>query len=224
MSMNDDLLICDAVFSVVDTETTGIAQRCNELVEIAAVRVRGLEIREDEIFQSLINPGMPIPPAVSCIHGITDEMVADAPPLQEVLEKYTEFCADTILVMQNASFDLSFLRPRLAAAGLPAPKNPVLDTMRLSRRIHPYAKSHGLDAILRRLNIVPRQRHRALGDALATAEALVFFLRKLMDDGYRSISQIVHSCFTGDKNGGSTSYNPRGGIQDHGVNHPPPLQ
>jgi len=103
-------------FTVFDVETTGMSPVHNRIVEIAAARIdqNGTITR----FQSLVNPGCPIPPQVSCVHLITDEMVADAPKFHEVGYKFLDMARGSTLVAHNARFDLGFLQESLARCGL----------------------------------------------------------------------------------------------------------
>ncbi|MBI3963018.1 MAG: 3'-5' exonuclease [Deinococcus sp.] len=152
---------------VIDLETTGPSPTEDEITEVGAVKLNGDGKSE---FVSLVYPGRPIPPYIQDLTGITDEMVAQAPPLAEVMADLAEFVGDSVLAIQNAPFDLSFLVPRLAKVGCSL-YQPVLDTVHLARRALRLPHC-GLDALAEYFELPKNGRHRALGDARLTAEVL----------------------------------------------------
>ena len=109
-----------------DLETTGMSPTEDRIVELAAVRIE----RDGEVtrYQSLINPGRPIPGRATAVHHISDGMVADAPRFSEVGRAFLEFAAESTLVAHNAYFDLGFLQESLARTGLPLWKGKTLDS------------------------------------------------------------------------------------------------
>jgi DNA polymerase-3 subunit epsilon len=152
-------------FVAFDTETTGLWAPAHRLVELAAVKFH-LDRQHIDSFQSLINPQRPIPDEVVEIHGITDEMVADAPTVKPVLERFIEFCGDdSILIAHNALFDISFISCELARVGLTFSDNPILDTVDIYHRLSPGLESYSLLSLVSRFNIAQTQQHRALEDA-----------------------------------------------------------
>lgn len=159
-------------FLVIDTETTGLDPAEHRAVEVAAVLVKGGQI--GAAFTSYINPGRPIPPGASAIHGLTDQDVFDAPGLAEVLPWLNHLVGEAdAIVAHNAPFDRSML-PGLAEA-------PWLDTLRLSRHLFPEAESHGNQAMRYHLRLRCPEAdgmpaHRALSDAYVTARLLVHLL------------------------------------------------
>ena len=160
-------------FAVIDTETTGLSPyKGAKLIEVAGMVVdEAWTIREDKAFHSTINPGVPIPIFITRLTGISNRMVKDAPPAENVLPAFFRFLSGRILVIQNAPFDLSFLNYYAEQLGLPKLLNPVVDTILLSRKL--FRGRHNLDLILARLNILAEGRHRALGDVILTAKAFV---------------------------------------------------
>lgn len=160
-------------FAVIDTETTGLSPyKGAKLIEVAGMVVdEAWTIREDKAFHSTINPGVPIPVFITRLTGISNRMVKDAPPAEDVLPAFFRFLSGRILVIQNAPFDLSFLNYYAEQLGLPKLLNPVVDTILLSRKL--FRGRHNLDLILARLNILAEGRHRALGDVILTARAFV---------------------------------------------------
>ena len=166
---NGSELLTDCEFVAFDIETTGMSARNDRIVEIGAVRFRadGSEIGE---FQCLIHPGRAIPYAVTRIHGITDQMVRDAPREADVLPEFLRFLGDTrqtILMAHNASFDVGFLETAIRRAKLEQPGHDVLDTVIFARRRYAGLPSYSLGALARSLGIVNARAHRGLSDAMA---------------------------------------------------------
>ena len=176
--------LAEVEFVVVDLETTGGAPGPEGIIEIGAARVVGGRLTER--FVSLVNPGRPIQPFVVRLTGITDAMVAEAPPLAEVLPRFVEFAGSAVLVAHNADFDMSHLR----AAGAPCDA-PVLCTIRLARRLLPESRRRSLDAVAARLGIGCVGRHRALPDAEIAAEILCVFLERLRERGIERLDQLL---------------------------------
>jgi len=152
-------------FVALDTETTGIWAPAHRVVEIAAVKFKlGGTITSQ--FESFVNPERSMPPEVIKIHGITDEMLADAPDAKLVWQRFIEFCGDdSILVAHNAPFDVSFVGCELDREKLTIPENPCLDTIDLYQRFHPGLGSYSLLSLVKHFGIGTSQAHRALSDA-----------------------------------------------------------
>jgi DNA polymerase-3 subunit epsilon len=159
------------------------------------VRVRRGAVRRGETFDAIVNPGRPIPQASVRFHGITDAMVAEAPPIDVVLPAFLRFARGAVLVGHQVSFDLRFLRIETERLGLPALQatHPVLDTLLLSEAVHGPLGAHGLDAVADRLGVAVRGRHSALGDALATAEVFVRLVELLGRRGVRTLGEAVEA-------------------------------
>jgi len=173
--MNDaNTPLGEVTFVAFDTETTGTGPG-TRLIEIAGSRFRGDQFLDR--FDMLIDPGLPIPPESTRIHRITDELVRGRPDARAVLAQFFEFVEDGVLVAHNASFDASMVGLELTRQRRPPPENPILDSLRASRRMFP-AGAHSLDALIDLLGL-PRQeeRHRAFGDA----ELVRHLVRKLID-------------------------------------------
>jgi len=161
----------------VDLETTGTHAAGDRITEVGVVRVdadpAGGEPRVEE-WSSLVDPGVPIPPFVQALTGITDAMVRAAPTFSSVAREVARRLDGCLFVAHNARFDFGFLKHEFGRVGVPfSPR--VLCTVRLSRRLDPDADGHGLDAVIARHGLDPGDRHRALGDA----RALWLFVRKL---------------------------------------------
>jgi DNA polymerase-3 subunit epsilon len=124
----------EVTFVVVDLETTGGSPHSCEITEIGAVKVRG-GVRLGE-FQTLVNPGVAIPPFISVLTGISNAMIAGAPRVDTALPAFLEFAGrDAVLVAHNAPFDIGFLKAACALTGHDWPGNRVLDTARLARQV-----------------------------------------------------------------------------------------
>ena len=155
---------------IVDLETTGLSPRHgHRVIEIGAVAVENGAIAEE--FSTLIDAGVPIPPSVQAIHGITDEMLEGQPPPGEILPRFYAFIADSVLVAHNAAFDIRFLRHEFARLKIHL-SNRHFCTLEMSRLRLPRLPDHTLETIY--LHLFPdadflRQNHRALDDARMTA-------------------------------------------------------
>lgn len=162
-------------YAVVDVETTGGSfQRGHRITEVAVVEVRNGEVGPS--YQSLVNPGRPIPPRIQGLTGITDAMVAEAPPFEGVAPLLARHLEGRVFVAHNAAFDWGFLHHELLRAvgtGLPEGR---LCTVRMGRRLVPGLRSYALDPLTRHFSIPIHARHRAHGDALATARLLLHLL------------------------------------------------
>lgn len=178
-------------FVVFDCETTGLnPSQGDELVSIAGVRIVNGRILTGETFQTLVKPGRAIPAVSTGIHGITDAMVADAPPPEAVLPQFRSFVGDAVLVAHNAAFDLKFLKLKQRAAGV-AFDMPVLDTMILSRQIQGDDGEHSLDGIAARFGLRIADRHSALGDSLLTAAVFLKMVDLLEDQGITTLDEAI---------------------------------
>ncbi len=154
---------------VLDTETTGLDYTREKIIEFAAVRLENGKIKDE--FQTLINPHQHIRKSSMAIHGITQEMVADAPTEEEAMPKILEFIGDYPIVAHNAIFDYSFLneaKKRVLGEEL---TNPRIDTQIMFREIAPDLESHGLEALTHRFNVELNNHHRAMADTMGLALA-----------------------------------------------------
>jgi DNA polymerase III subunit epsilon len=172
-----DQLLEQAVFVVVDVETTGMDPVSDRITEIAMMKIRE-GILQDE-FSTLINPLIPIPEFITRLTGIDDLMVRDAPTAREVAPSIAEFLGDAIFVAHNAPFDWGFVNHTVRRERAFELTNRQLCTVRLSRRLLPQLPSKSLDPVTRALNIRIPDRHRASGDAYATSLVLIKFLSHL---------------------------------------------
>jgi DNA polymerase-3 subunit epsilon len=161
------------VFVAFDTETTGMWAPVNRIVEIGAVKFT-LEEGETDSFQALVNPQREIPEDVIEIHGITNEMVREAPAIDAALKRFFAFCGDeSILVAHNAPFDISFIGYELNRAKMNFVSNPVLDTVDLYHRYFPGLTSYSLASLAGHFGLADRQEHRALSDARLVSRLVI---------------------------------------------------
>lgn len=164
----------DLIYVVFDSETTGLDPVTDEVVQLGAVRVVNGKIVAGEAFETLVKPGIAIPKRSTEVHGISNAMVAEAPGFDSVCTEFQAFAEGSVFVAHNADFDMAFLHRQALKTGQQF-DHPVLDTVLMSAVIFGGSAVHTLDAICDRLGIViPHAlRHTAMGDAVATAEALV---------------------------------------------------
>ncbi|MEY3208544.1 MAG: hypothetical protein RL064_575 [Bacteroidota bacterium] len=162
-------------FAIVDIETTGGMPHTHGITEIAIVIHNGIEVTGKYV--TLVNPMQKIPPFIINMTGISDEMVAEAPLFEEVAPMIFNLLKDRIFVAHNVSFDYSFVHYMLGKAGFQwtAPK---LCTIKLSKKVFPGLLKYGLGSLTRDLGIRIEGRHRAWGDAAATAEVLTMAIEK----------------------------------------------
>ncbi len=159
-------------FIVLDIETTGLTPFTDEICEICAIKIKNFVIQDT--FHTLVKPKNKIPKEVIKIHGITDELVKDAPAIEEVLPKLIEFINNNTLVIHNVDFDLSFINYYLKKLSLPQiPISQTIDTLSLAKTYFPLS-SHGLSALSKDLFLKVKPTHRALNDALATLELFYY--------------------------------------------------
>ena len=185
----DDRLLSDLTYTVFDTETTGLDPSAgDEIIQFGALRIVNGRLLRAESFEQLVDPRRPLTPESIPIHGITEDMVAGQPPIDQVLPAFHAFCEETVLVAHNAAFDLRFLQMKEDATGIRF-THPVLDTLLLSAVIHPNQESHRLEAIAERLGIAVIGRHTALGDAIVTGEVFLRMIPLLAEKGIRTLRQ-----------------------------------
>lgn len=179
-------------FTVFDSETTGLDPKTDAVVQLGAVRVVNGKVIETETFDTLVNPARPIPAYSTAVHGISDAMVATAPPFDTACRRFHAFARDSVLIAHNAPFDMAFLHRETEHADY-SYTNPVLDTVHLSAIIFGGSAEHTLDAICDRLDItIPEDlRHTGLGDALATARAFVGMLPVLEARGFDTFGAVL---------------------------------
>ncbi|MBS3995711.1 MAG: DNA polymerase III subunit epsilon [Hydrogenophaga sp.] len=185
----DDRRLSDLVYTVFDTETTGLnPSQGDEIIQIGAARIVNNKLLRQECFEQLVDPRRPIPAASIPIHGIQPEMVVGQPTIEQVLPSFHAFAQDTVLVAHNAAFDMRFLQLKEQQTGVSF-DHPVLDTLLLSALVHPNQDSHRLEAIAERFNVTVIGRHTAMGDAMVTAEVFLKLIPLLAEKGIHTLGQ-----------------------------------
>ncbi len=180
----------DVPFAVVDVETTGGSPTTAALTEIAAARFRGGECLGT--FQTLVDPGCDVPALISLLTGITDDMVAGAPPVSSVLPSFLEFVRGDVLVGHNVSFDVRFLDAALAEGTRPPLGNTIVDTLALARRlVRPDVPNCRLRTLALELGLDHVPSHRALDDVLATADLLHLLIERATGFGVYVLGDLV---------------------------------
>ena len=174
-------------FVVFDLETTGFSPSKNQIIEIGAVKVVNGSITER--FSTFVNPKVPIPFEIEQLTSINDDMVLDAPTIDEILPKFMEFCQDAVMVAHNADFDMSFIKHNCSALGLECEKT-VLDTVALSRVLLPALNRFKLDTVAKALNVSLAHHHRAVDDAACTAEIFVRLVEMLRNRGVETMEDL----------------------------------
>jgi DNA polymerase III subunit epsilon len=157
---------------VLDTETTGFEPADgHRIVEIGCVELFD-HLPTGKSFRAYLNPGRPVPPETTKVHGLTDEFLADKPKFADVVEEFLEFIGDAALVIHNASFDLKFINSELRLVGKPPiPSARAIDTIEIAKAKIPGAR-YSLDELCRRfaIDLTARTKHGALLDAELTAQ------------------------------------------------------
>ena len=188
----DDLGVplAEVTFVVLDLETTGASPASCAITEVGAVKVRGGEVLGT--FQTLVNPGLPIPPSITVLTGITQAMVVPAPPIGEVLEPFTGFVGGAVIVGHNVRFDLRFLTAALDLHGHPRFDNVVVDTCALARRlVRDEVPNCRLATLADLFRVGHKPTHRALDDAWATVEVLHALLERAGSLGVLGLDDLV---------------------------------
>lgn len=170
-TLEEGIPLEEVTFCVVDLETTGGSPVDSRITEIGAVTYRGGE--RLGVLETLVNPGVPIPPPISHLTGIDDRMVAGAPPIEEILPTFAEFAHGAVFVAHNARFDFTFLNVALQRWDFDPLPSPPVCTARLARRVvWPDVPNVRLQTLSQYFRTAVRPNHRALADAQACAEVL----------------------------------------------------
>jgi DNA polymerase-3 subunit epsilon len=184
------LLLENATYVVVDLETTGLRPGQSGICEIGAVRLRGFEVETE--FETLVDPGLPIAAGASAVTGLRNEQLRGAPRPGEAVESFLAFAGDAVLVAHNARFDLAFLdreTERLTGSRI---GSPVVDTVRLARRLLAgRVAGFGLGQLAWFLGTSEQPCHRALPDARATAELLLALIGLAQERGARTVADLT---------------------------------
>ena len=187
---NDEVML-DQTFVVFDFETTGFnAGGADSIIEIGAVKIKNGEIIEK--YDELINPGRPLPDKITEITNITDEMLKDKDTEENAVKKFIEWFGDCPMVAHNAKFDVSFLEMAYKKYELGTFKNPVIDTLELSRTLDNNYARHSLSALVKRYDVPWDESSHHRGDYDAEGTALVFhkMLKKLSNRNIEVMSDL----------------------------------
>ena len=152
-------------YVVIDIETTGIGEK-HRIVELAGVKFKGDKVID--VFDTYVDPGMPIPPYATAVHGIRDADVAEAPTIKEIMPYFCKFIGTSDIVGHNVRFDLDFLIRN--GMNLDLQNRHIFDTLALSRKYVMDAPNHKLETMIHWFNINADKRHRAKDDSIATGE------------------------------------------------------
>ncbi|EPZ39204.1 DNA polymerase III PolC [Anoxybacillus ayderensis] len=180
--------LMDDTFVVFDVETTGLSAVYDTIIELAAVKVKNGEIIDR--FESFANPHHPLSATTIELTKITDDMLKDAPDVEEVLEKFYHWIDDCVLVAHNATFDIGFLNAGFKKINRGKVTNPVIDTLELARYLYPELKNHRLNTLCKKFNIELTQHHRAIYDAEATGYLLIHLVKELDEKGIQYLDQL----------------------------------
>ena len=183
--------LADVTFVVVDLETTGGSPSGAGITEIGAVKVRGGEIVGE--FQTLVQPGTPIPPFIAVLTGITDAMLVDAPTLAVAVPAFLDFAVGSVLVAHNAPYDVSFLKGACARLGRAFPEHTVVDTARLARAVllRDEVRNCKLGTLAQHFGASTTPNHRAVSDARATVDVLHGLIERVGSLGVHSLEDLA---------------------------------
>ncbi|TVY10620.1 PolC-type DNA polymerase III [Paenibacillus cremeus] len=183
-----EIPLADSEYIIFDIETTGLSVTSNKIIEIAGVKMK--EGKEIDRFASFINPHERIPYHIQQLTNINDDMVKDAPELEDILPKFIEFVGDSVLVAHNARFDIGFIQANCKQLGIPEVTNPVLDTLELARLLFPTMKNHRLNTLSDKFKVSLDNHHRAIDDSIALGHVLFHLLKEAGDRGYASLDRL----------------------------------
>ncbi len=193
---SQDIELESASYVVFDVETTGLSAVYDTIIELAAVRVQEGEIVDR--FESFANPHHPLSETTINLTGITDDMLKDAPEVEDVLKDFAEWMGDDVLVAHNATFDIGFINQGFEKIGMEKVKNPIIDTLELARFLLPQLKNHRLNTLCKHFNIELTQHHRAIYDAEATGHLTWKLVKQLLEKGITNHGQLNDHMGEGD--------------------------
>jgi len=177
----------DDTYVVFDLETTGFSPVNNKIIEIGAVKVAGGKITDR--FSTFVNPEVPIPFKIEELTSIRDDMVLEAPKIEEILPEFVKFCEGAIMVAHNAGFDMSFISKNCERQGISC-EYTVIDTVALARVLMPQLNRFKLDTVAKALKISLENHHRAVDDAACTAEIFLKFMEMLKNREISTLEQV----------------------------------
>ncbi|MEN8189484.1 MAG: 3'-5' exonuclease [Thermodesulfobacteriota bacterium] len=195
--------LADYSFVVCDTELTGLKLNRDEIISIGAVKIENLQINLGTTFHRYIRPGNMDHTKATLVHRITPEQLESAPPIEEVLPEFVQFCAGSLLVGHHVAMDMSFLN-RAARKVLGGElSNPGIDTLRMAqgyKRVrlghfheHNHAISYNLDDLGKEYNLPDFKPHDAFEDAMQTAYLFLFLIKKFRKGGLLTLRDIYQA-------------------------------
>lgn len=179
--------IDETTYVVIDLETTGLDHRTERIIEIGAVKMTG--VLPVATYERLVNPNRLIPPKITKLTGITNNMVSGMPAINSVIPDFVNFVGDSVLVFHNAPFDISFLNKEARGTGQRSFRNRFFDTKLIAQRLRPLLGFYRLANLAEHFNASHRPNHRALSDALATAEVFSHLLGIMKSEGLRTVDE-----------------------------------
>ena len=197
------LAIQDAIFTVLDTETTGLSvNEGHKIVSVGAIKIKNYQLIENEILDELINPGREIPFASRNIHYISDDQVKDKPNIYQLEKKINNFLENTILVGHNVDFDIGFIKKNAARTSLATTVKRIasIDTILLAAGLYPSLESYELSFLCDhfRIKTFDQIRHSALGDAVITARLFLFLLDTAKNrNNVHTLGELINLCKQG---------------------------
>ena len=177
----------DTEYCVLDIETTGLSFRTEKITEFGIMKYKNGEVIDS--FECFVNPEKPIPEEVVNITHITDEMVKDAPTIDQIMPKVLDFIGDSVLVAHNADFDIGFIKYNCKQLGLEL-NNTYIDTLRLAKNLFPDYKKYKLGLIADNLGIKVEVAHRALDDVDTLVKVFQVMLKMLKEKGAKTLADI----------------------------------
>ena len=197
------LAIQDAIFTVLDTETTGLnVNEGHKIVSVGAIKIKNYQLIENEILDELINPEREIPFASRNIHYISDDQVKDKPNIYQLEKKINNFLENTILVGHNVDFDIGFIKKNAARTSLATTVKRIasIDTILLAAGLYPSLESYELSFLCDhfRIKTFDQIRHSALGDAVITARLFLFLLDTAKNrNNVHTLGELINLCKQG---------------------------
>jgi DNA polymerase-3 subunit epsilon len=176
---------------ILDTETTGLDARSDRIVSLGAVTAHGTRLYRSRMIDDLVDPGVPIPPLSTSVHGITDAMVAGARAFPEVYADFQRLAANRVVIGHNIPFDMTVLRAEANRHDRPWEDLVFIDTLRLASLLNPTLRKFELETLSEIYHIDLHGRHTALGDALVTAELFFRMVPRLQQQGFRTLRDLL---------------------------------
>ncbi len=176
---------------ILDTETTGLDVATDRIVSFGAVCTHGTRMFRGYLIDDVVNPGVPVPPRSTAIHGITDAMVRDGRSFAQVYADFERLARNRVVVGHNIPFDLTLMRHECARAGRPWNDRVFIDTLRLASLLNPTLRRFELENLSQIYQIDLRGRHTALGDAMVTAELFFRMIPRLQQQGFATLGDLL---------------------------------